>query len=144
MPAAETAVVLALLAQVLFTVATMLRAGRARVRAFLGGKVTGDVALGQHEHWPPEVRKFANNMNNQFETPTLFYALVLLALVIHAAGPVFALLTWAYVGTRVVHAAIHTGSNRIRPRFRAFAAGVACLGAMAVVLTVAVLASAIG
>lgn len=143
MPAAETAVVLALLAQVLFTIATMVRAGRARVRAFLGGRVTGDVALGQHEHWPPEVRKFANNMNNQFETPTLFYALVLLALVIHAAGPAFALLAWAYVCTRVVHAAIHTGSNRIRPRFRAFVAGVACLAAMAVVLAVAVVAAAL-
>lgn len=142
MPAAETAIVLALLAQVLFTVAAMLRAGRARVRAFLGGEVTGDVALGQHEHWPPEVRKYANSMNNQFETPTLFYALVLLALVIHAAGPAFALVAWAYVGTRVVHAAIHTGSNRMRPRFRAFAAGVACLAVMAAMLLVTVLSAA--
>lgn len=138
MSAVDTALVLALLAQVFFTFATMLRAGRARFRAARQGRITGDIALG-HDGWPDDVRQRGNNMNNQFETPTLFYALGLLALAVKANGVALALLAWIYVAFRVAHMVVHTGSNRVLVRFRLFVAGVTCLMAMAALVLAHVL-----
>lgn len=135
MTAAEAGLVLALLAQFGWTFVVMTSAGRARFRAACERRLKGDIAL-THDGWPDDVRKLGNNMNNQFETPTLFYALGLLALVIGAAGTVVAVLAWAYVATRVVHTAIHTGSNVVIRRFQVFLAGVGCLMAMTAYLAV--------
>ncbi len=71
----------------------------------------GDVKLSQ-AGWPPDVLQRSNNMNNQFETPTLFYALAILGLVLKANGVVFVVLAWGYVASRIAHMVVHTGSNR--------------------------------
>lgn len=135
MSAAGLALVFAMLAQMAFTFVVMVRAGRARFAAARARRTTGNIALDSGA-WPDDVRKIVNNMNNQFETPTLFYALVLLALATGGAGWTLAVLAWGYVATRVVHSAIHTGSNRVLPRFRVFLAGLGMLIGMAVVLAV--------
>ncbi len=140
MPFLDAALVLAVLAQIVFTFAVMIRAGRARVMALKEGRVNGDVRL-SHAGWPPDVLQRSNNMNNQFETPTLFYALAILGLVLKANGPVFVVLAWGYVVFRVAHMLIHTGSNRLTRRFAMFLAGVGCLMAMTAALIVHVLAA---
>lgn len=129
----EIALTLAILAQLVFTFVVMVRAGRARFRAGKAGELTGPIALGE-PNWPKEVTKRANNMNNQFETPTLFYALAILALVLKAASLPIVVLAWGFIVSRVVHAAIHTGSNQVILRFRAFFAGVICLMVMTLLL----------
>ena len=138
----ETALVLAVLAQVLFTFAVMVRAGRARFRAAREKRIKGDIAL-SHAGWPDDVLKLGNNMNNQFETPTLFYALSILALVLKLASLPLVVLAWAYFVLRVLHSLEHTGPNRVLRRFRIFLAGLACLGGMALVLTGQVLVAAL-
>ncbi|WP_181705539.1 MAPEG family protein [Chthonobacter rhizosphaerae] len=126
MTAAATALVLAMLLQLAWTFAVMVWTARVRFAAARAKRVTGNIAL-DHRAWPDDVLKVSNNMNNQFETPTLFYALVLLALVLGLADWVLVVLAFAYVASRVVHTAIHTGSNRIVQRFQVFLVGVGCL-----------------
>ena len=75
------------------------------------------------EAWPDDVKKISNNMHNQFETPILFYALCGVAIAVGAGGLLMTLLAWAYVGSRVVHTAIHVTTNRVQHRFFVFAVG---------------------
>jgi len=118
------------LAQMLWTFAVILMAARARVGSVKAREVTlGQIAL-SGEAWPDRIRAFGNNMNNQFETPTLFYALAGVAIFVGATGWGMAMLAWGYVATRVVHTLIQTGGNDVLSRFRAFAAGVFLLMAL--------------
>lgn len=123
------AVVLAMLFQMVWTYVLMWRSAKARFRAFREKRVTGNVRLSL-EGWPDDVRALSNNMNNQFETPTLFYALGILALVLQAVEPVMAVLCWIYVGSRVAHTVVHTTTNFVPHRFRIFLVGYAALIAM--------------
>ena len=59
----------------------------------------------------------ADNLKNQFEMPVLFYAAVLLALILMWQDPVLVTFSWIYVGLRIVHALIHTTYNDVMHRF---------------------------
>ncbi len=134
-----TVLACALLTQVLFTLVLALRLGARRVAALKARQVRmSEIALSQ-EAWPEDARKAGNNFINQFETPVLFYALVLLALHVGAVSHVMGVLAWLYVLFRVVHAVIHTGSNNVNRRFMAFVGGVIVLAIMAVLLGLKVL-----
>ena len=103
------------------------RMGRARVRAVRSGRVKiSDIAL-DGAAWPDDVKKLANNYNNQFQLPVLWYAALALLLVTGLADMASVALSWVFVGTRLAHSWIHTGSNDVNQRFLAFAAGFACL-----------------
>ncbi|ODN70151.1 MAPEG family protein [Methylobrevis pamukkalensis] len=124
------------LAQIVWTFAVMLWAGRARFAAARAGRVDlARIAL-DSSAWPDDVRRCANNMNNQFETPTLFYALALLALVLGLASLPLALLGWGFVATRVLHSLAHAGRNDLMTRFRFFFAGVLMLMVMTILLAI--------
>lgn len=99
--------------------------GRARVRAARAGRVKlRDVAV-DNSRWPDDVRKIANNYQNQFEVPVLFYAALALIVATGLADGVMAALAWVFVASRVVHSFIHTGSNVVINRFRVFLFGFA-------------------
>ena len=122
------------MAQVLLTLLLMLWMGRVRVRTLQAQRVhIRDIAL-SGEAWPEDVRKISNNVHNQFETPILFYVLCGAATYLGATGILIACLAWAYIATRLVHTFIHVTTNRVQHRFYAFAAGVAVLVAMWLVL----------
>lgn len=72
----------------------------------------------------------ADNFRNLFETPTLFYAAMLVAYAAHLAGPALLGLAWAYVAARVVHSAIHCTTNRVMHRLAAFLASFWLLAAI--------------
>ena len=118
------------LAQILWTLIVIVLAGRARVAEIRAKAVKiSDVALSNYA-WPRRARAFGNNMNNQFETPILFYALCGAAIFVGATGWIMVALAWLYVATRVVHTVIHTGSNNVMRRFQAFVAGILMLAGM--------------
>jgi hypothetical protein len=60
----------------------------------------------------------------------LFYVLVALALTTRKADMLFVVMAWVFVASRLVHAAIHTTSNKLAWRFQAFVVGVLILAAM--------------
>ncbi len=121
------AILAPLFVQVALTFALMFWMGTVRTRAVRGGDVRmRDTALGQ-EIWPPRVQQISNSYRNQFELPVLFYVLVILAYVLRKADYLFVVMAWIFVLSRVVHAAIHTTTNRVPQRFLAFLIGAVVL-----------------
>ncbi len=136
-----TSLLLPVFVQVALTFGLMSWMAAHRVRAMRGGEVRPrDVAL-REPNWPTRVTQIANAFHNQLELPTLFYVVVALILITRTNSDVFVILAWAFVAARLVHAYIHTGSNRIDHRFYAMVAGTAILGLMWVVFAVRIIAS---
>jgi hypothetical protein len=80
--------------------------------------------------WPEDAEKRAHNQRNQFELPVLFYAVATFALILAAVDLTLVVLAWAFVASRVVHAAIHIGPNKVRWRGPAFILGFLIVTAM--------------
>jgi len=97
-----------------------------------------DIALGQPA-WGEHATKIANAFRNQFETPVLFYVLVVWAYIARKADYLFVIMSWIFVVSRIVHAFIHTGSNDVRQRFFAFAVGAIVLLIMWIIFAIRVL-----
>src|SRR5690242_13499234 len=139
-----TAVLLPVFVQAALTFALLLTLGRSRMLALRDGRVKmGEVALGERL-WPPGTLQASNAYQNQFELPVLFYAIVALALITRKADLVFVVLSWIFVATRLVHAAIHVTSNHVPKRFMAFLAGVVTLMVMWSVFALRIFASEAG
>src|SRR5687768_13831135 len=85
-----------------------------------------DIALGQSA-WPDRPQQISNSYDSQFQIPLLFYVLVIVAWVTRQADLIFVVMAWFFVLSRVAHAYIHTTSNHVPTRFRAFAVGVLVL-----------------
>src|ERR1700730_4677211 len=77
-----------------------------------------------------ETTQIGNCFSDQFELPVLFYVLIALALPLRHADFVIVLLSWVFVVTRFVHAAIFVTSNDLNRRSLAWFAGVLVLLAM--------------
>jgi hypothetical protein len=127
----QVAILYPVFAQVLLTAVVYFLLLAARYRAVQGaGRGTGaDIAMGRYA-WPEEAEKRAHNQRNQFELPVLFYAVTAFSLIVGAADFTMVVLAWAFVASRVLHAAIHIGPNRIRMRGPAFVLGFLIVTAM--------------
>jgi hypothetical protein len=106
------------------------RMGRARFRAARSGAVKVRDIAADSSRWPDEVRKISNSYQNQFELPVLFYALLPLLIATAMVDRVMIALAWAFIASRVVHAAIHIGPNIVIRRFQAFLFGFLAVVAM--------------
>jgi hypothetical protein len=129
--------------QVLLTITVygMLAAARARaVRSMDRQRGNPDLAMGRAV-WPDDAVKRSNNQRNQFELPVLFYAVVAFALILKGADTLMIVLAWLFVLTRILHAAIHIGPNKVRWRSPAFALGFAIVFVMWIKLALHVAAS---
>ena len=73
--------------------------------------------------WPDNVVQVSNNITNQFEVPVLFYVLALLLFSIDAVGVIALALSWVFVIRRYIHSYIHTHSNYVPMRLRAYLMG---------------------
>ncbi len=142
MPFAERLLVIAMLAQICWTFYVAFMAGRARFKAAARKEIKGDISLDMTA-MPDYARKFGNNMNNQFETPTLFYALVLLAIVLHLSSLTLAVLAFIYLASRIAHTIVHTTSNVVMTRARVFFVGIGALIAMTAVIILDLLTGSI-
>ena len=98
----------------------------------------GDIALGQ-PNWPEHATQLGNNVRNQFEIPVMFYAIVGFAMITGKADLLFVVLAWVFALSRLVHAYIHTTSNRVSRRFLAYTVGSATLCLMWIVFAVRIL-----
>jgi hypothetical protein len=128
----QVAIVYPVFGQVLLTVIVyvLLLAARTRALGAAGRQhASGDIAMGRYA-WPEDAEKRAHNQRNQFELPVLFYAVTAFALILGAADLTLVVLGWAFVASRVVHAAIHIGPNKVRWRGPAFILGFLLVTAM--------------
>lgn len=129
MPLTAKLLVLAIAAQVLLTFVILWLMGRERVPRVMSGEIPmQDIAV-DRSAYPLRARLLSNNFDNQFQLPVLFYVAALLALWAGGIGWLDVVLAWLFVALRYVHAAIHTTTNSLLPRFSAYTAGMAVLGA---------------
>ena len=137
----DNLILLPVLAQVLLTLALYVALAVAKSRATRAGEVDlGRRAL-HDDAWPEGVMKINNNIRNQFELPVLFYVLAVSIWQLGAAGTLAQSLAWLFVASRIIHARIHTGSNYVPARRRAFTFGWLMLLGMTAVAALAVVAS---
>jgi hypothetical protein len=81
----------------------------------------------------------ADNFNNQFQLPVLFYLVLAFAAIAGLQSPWFVRLAWLFVALRLVHALIQWTYNRVVHRFTAYALGGLVLWAMWGLLALALL-----
>ena len=133
------AVLLPLFVQVALTFVIAFSNAAFRTAVIQRGEIkVRDIALGQPA-WGERETKVGNALRNQFELPVLFYVLVVLALFVRKADYLFVIMSWLFVLSRLVHAAIHTGPNDVPRRFLAFAFGAIVLALMWIIFAVRVL-----
>ena len=99
---------------------------KSRVSAVRQGQVDARYFKSFEGPTPPSaVTNSGRHFTNLFEVPVIFYVGCLTAMVLQVQGSRLLLWAWGFVAARVVHALIHLGSNRLRPRMLSF--GVGCL-----------------
>ncbi|HUQ37306.1 MAG TPA: MAPEG family protein [Aestuariivirga sp.] len=115
--------------QFALTVYVLARMGQGRVRAVRSRQIKLR-EVDNKSAYSETVQKFANNYVSQFELPVLFYVVLAFALATELIDFKLIGLAWAFVGARLVHSFVHTGSNRIATRFKVFVAGLGFLVGM--------------
>ena len=95
---------------------------RSRIASVTGGKTKLSAIAVNSSNWPEDVRKWGNNFDNQFQVPNLWYAVCALLLVTSKTDWIVVALSWLFLLARVAHSYIHTGSNNVPLRMRAFLA----------------------
>lgn len=112
----------ALWTQGVLTMVLLFVLGRRRLPLVAEKKIAvRDIALNK-EPWPETAQKASNAFDNQFQLPVLFAIGAAMAIYL-GAGWLEAVLAWAFVGTRIAHAAIHVTTNHVYRRFSAYIIG---------------------
>jgi hypothetical protein len=69
---------------------------------------------------PPEVARITRNLANQFELPVIFYAAVVLLVVIGRVDTIDVIVAWVFVAGRVIHTLVQTLTSDVLLRGRVF------------------------
>jgi len=134
-------VLLPVFVQVALTFGLLVWMASARTASISRGETKmRDIALGQSA-WPAKPTQISNCYDSQFQIPLLFYVLVVFAWITKQADLLFVVMAWIFVLSRLVHAYIHTSSNHVPTRFRAFAFGLLVLLLMWIIFAIRILIS---
>ena len=117
-------ILLPLLAQVLLTIIVSLRLVTARINEMRQKRIHPQkiaTSTGATQQLSDSL-KISDNFSNQFETPVVFYTLIILLYITSMANTVFMILTSLFAVLRYVHSYIHCGSNNVMQRFYVFVA----------------------
>jgi len=108
-----------MLAQIGWTFVLYVWLTIARSRAVARGEVKYSAfALGRNE--PTDVARITRNLANQFELPVIFYAVVVLLVVIGRVSTIDVLAAWVFVAGRVLHTLVQTLTDDVPLRGRVF------------------------
>jgi hypothetical protein len=69
---------------------------------------------------PPEIARITRNLANQFELPVIFYAAVVLLVVIGRVDTIDVIVAWVFVAGRVIHTLVQTLTSDVPLRGRVF------------------------
>jgi hypothetical protein len=127
-------ILIPVLAQVLLTLCMFMLLGSRKTKAIRAGLVDRQKASLHRNAWPDDVVRVSNNIQNQFQTPVLFYVLCLSFLILDQVSVLVLSIASLFVVTRVVHVCIHVGANYVPTHFRVFLLGCLCLVALCLVL----------
>lgn len=134
----QTTIFAPLFAMVLLTFGIGMLMLRARIRAVRDGLNPGYFHFNRGARLPDELVKVSQHYENLFELPVLFYAACLALYVTDSVDMTGLVLAWVYVASRLVHAYVHLGHNRLRSRRRVFLLGMAVLFSLWIKLMLAI------
>ncbi|MCQ8184572.1 MAPEG family protein [Parvularcula maris] len=123
-----TAVLPPLFIMVALAIVTVFLLAAFRIIPSLSDKALAkEAAKGRKDVFSPRSKLFADNLQNQFETPVLFYAAVLLAIITEPVSDWFITLAWVYAIARVLHTIVHVTVNIVIVRLALFTVSVVVL-----------------
>jgi hypothetical protein len=129
-----------MLGQIALVLAMYIRLSVVKLREVKAGNVDlKGVALNQ-ELWPASVRLVNNNLRNQFESPMLFYVLCIMLMSLGAVDISVMGTACIYTASRVLHAIVHTTSNKVGLRTPIFILGIVALNGLVALTVIALLA----
>ena len=120
--------------QILLTIVLMACLAVSRARASRLGLVDESRRALHDDAWPDNVIQVSNCVRNQFETPVLFYVLLILLWLTQGISVFVHVFAWLYVISRVAHALVHVRSNYVPLRRGIFIAGGLNLIALTLIL----------
>ncbi len=127
-------------ALVVLSFAVIMLLFRSRTRAVAEGKVSaGYFKTYQQGKEPDSSILLSRHLINLFETPMLFYVACLAGMVLEQVTVAMLILAWLYVALRYLHAFIHLGSNKLRPRIALYFLSIVVMLLMWVYLVAGVL-----
>ena len=110
-----------LLGMFLLSVIIGLRMLQLRFRAVIKDKLhPAYFKLNRGAKLPDYLVQVTQHYENLYETPVMFYVIVILAYVLTVVDVVTMTLAYGYVATRVLHALIHINSNKVQWRRNVF------------------------
>lgn len=100
-----------------------------RMQAVSIGEIqTDDLAHKSNE--PEASRRWANNLNNQFEVPALFYALIALLYATGFINWIYVALSFVFLAGRILHTAVQVNSDNVGLRGKVFTINFLAVSAM--------------
>lgn len=125
--------------QLLLTLIILFRLAALRINAIQNRQVKlKDIAINANA-WPEKIRQVSNSLSNQFETPVLFYLLLIIVMQLSLDSTLMRGLCLAWLVFRTLHAFEHCGRNDVRIRFYYFLASVLILTTAWILVAVRVL-----
>ncbi len=114
---------LPVLANILLTVFLYIRLAKAKKQALANEEVDLERRALHVDAWPDDVVKINNNIKNQFEVPVLFYVVSFILWATESVSTAVLVLSWTFVGSRIIHTTIHIGTNFVPTRRKIFLFG---------------------
>jgi len=106
----------------LWTGVVLLMTGTRRLLAVRARRVSPQAfRLGESPEVPADVAVVNRHLMNLLEMPVLFYVVSIALYVTHHAGRAAVVMSWVYVGLRMLHSWEHLTTNHVRRRLAAFA-----------------------
>ena len=118
---------LPVLAHVVLVFMLYIYLGIVKSRAVKAGSVDRKEVALNPKAWPGSVVKVLNNLDNQFESPVIFYIISVIYYLTNHVDSILVSIMSFYVLTRYMHAYIHLTSNYVPYRFKLFLVGVLIL-----------------
>jgi len=125
--------------QVMLTISLLVYLAIAKARATKQGLVNEERRSLHDDAWPDSVIQINNCIRNQFETPVLFYVVVILLWLTNGINLYVYIFSWAFVLSRIIHALIHVRSNYVPLRRKVFIFGGMNVIALTVLLLFAII-----
>ena len=118
---------LPVLAHIILIFMVYIYLGRVKTRAIEEGNVDRQNASLNPKAWPEYVVKVSNNLDNQFESPILFYMLSVIYYLTNNVNNILIFIMGIYVLSRYIHAYVHVTSNYVPYRYKFFVIGLLTL-----------------
>jgi hypothetical protein len=130
---------LPVLAHVILIFILYIYLGIVKSRAVKAGSIDRKDAALNANAWPEPVMKVINNLNNQFESPVIFYIISIIFYLTNNVDSILLSIMSLYVLTRYMHAYVHVTSNYVPYRFKLFLVGVLLLLSLTLWLVVKII-----